>query len=74
MKDKLPNGRTKKGQEHYVLGYIRRHGGASIFWITENQRRACAVQRLQDSGEIVREMDSPSDLYPWCVFTVRTST
>ncbi len=44
--------RTKKGQEMLVIDYIKNNGGFSIFWVTENQKRAHAAERLEKSGKI----------------------
>ena len=48
------NLRTRAGQERSVIEQIRESGGFSIFWATETQRRACAIERLQKRGEIRR--------------------
>ena len=58
-------------EESKVLAEVTRLGAVSIFWITENDSRAAAVQRLQDSGLIVRCRDDSRDRYPICVFRVR---
>lgn len=68
--DHLPDYRTRLGQQHLVMARIRAHGGASIFWLTENQKRAHAADRLVADGFIMRRKDDPRDSYPWCVFTV----
>jgi len=60
------NGRTRKGQEELILIQIRQHGGFSIFWVTENQRRASAACRLEDAGKIKRLPDT----YPWCKYEI----
>lgn len=70
MDYKLFDKRTREGQEREVLGYVRTFGGLSIFWITDNQKRANAVQRLEDSGRIVRHMRSKRNKYPWCVYSL----
>ena len=54
--------RTRSGQEKSVIEQIREDGGFSIFWATETQRRACAIERLQKRGEIRRVGGS----YPFC--------
>ena len=44
--------RTREGQEYLVLEQIKKYGGFSIFWITENQKRAHAATRLDLRGVI----------------------
>lgn len=56
--------RTKIGQELSVIKQIRDDGGFSIFWATETQRRACAIERLQKRGEIRRVGGD----YPFCKY------
>jgi hypothetical protein len=56
--------RTRAGQEISVIEQIRDDGGFSIFWATETQRRACAIDRLQKRGEIRRVGGS----YPFCKY------
>lgn len=58
--------RTREGQEELVLRQLREHGGFSIFWVTDNQKRACAAQRLRDSKRII-PLDSQ---YPFCKYVV----
>lgn len=45
--------RTQEGQEEMILDYVRKHGGFTIFWITENQKRAHAAMRLEQSGRLI---------------------
>ena len=58
------NLRTRAGQEISVIEKIRDDGGFTIFWATETQRRACAIERLQKRGEIRRVGGS----YPFCKY------
>ena len=58
------NLRTRAGQERSVIEQIREDGGVSIFWATETQRRACAIERLQKRGAIRRVGGS----YPFCKY------
>lgn len=58
--------RTKEGQEAAVLRYVRAHGGFSVFWATEHQKRAHAICRLQDRGVLIRI----GGAYPWCAYRV----
>lgn len=44
--------RTHSGQERLILEQVIQNGGFSIFWITENQKRAYAGERLRKSGII----------------------
>ena len=60
----MPN---KKDYENQVINQVKKYGGASIFWITENQCRAWATQRLEDAGKIIRQKDQ----YPWCAFKIK---
>ena len=53
-----------------IIDQIREDGGASVFWITANQRRAAIVTDLEESGAIVRKRRNKLDRYPWCVFEV----
>jgi len=45
--------RTQEGQEEVILDHVRKHGGFSVFWITENQKRAHAAMRLEQSGRLI---------------------
>lgn len=58
--------RTKEGQETEVLAQVEKHGGFSVFWVTENQKRAHAAERLQDRGAIIRD----GGAFPWCAYKV----
>jgi|WetSurMetagenome_2_1015567.scaffolds.fasta_scaffold126327_2 hypothetical protein len=58
--------RTKEGHEEEVMAQVMRHGGFSVFWVTENHNRAHAAKRLQDRGAIVRD----GGAFPWCAYTV----
>jgi len=55
--------RTREGRRQEVLEEIRDYGGFSIFWVTENQLRACVAQDMQDSGEIIT--DNKTHGFPW---------
>lgn len=59
------DGRTREGYERQVLQQVMAHGGFSIFWVTENQKRAHAAERLVKEGRIVRTGGS----YPWMEFS-----
>ena len=67
----VADSRTINEQDRIALAFIKQHKVVSIFWITANQRRACAVQRLQDSGVIERMQKDRRDRYPYCVFKIR---
>lgn len=58
--------RTKAGQETEVLAQVEKHGGFSVFWVTENQKRAHAAERLQERGAIIRD----GGAFPWCAYKV----
>lgn len=60
--------RTKVGREEEILNEIREFGGLDIFWATENQKRACAVDRLISSGKIKRI--SYSDPFPFAQYEI----
>lgn len=60
--------RTRAGREAEVIERIRAWGGATVFWLTENQKRAHATERLEAAGRIVRDRSATNDKYPWCVF------
>lgn len=55
-----------KGQERLVLAEVRECGGFSLFWVTENSKRAEAAKRLIDRGVLVRGKDQ----YPWYSYTI----
>jgi len=47
---------TRADQETAVLSALREtHGYFTIFWATETQYRALALERLESRGEIVTE-------------------
>ena len=56
---------TRNGREAEVLGKIEAEKGFTVFWATENQKRACAITRLEKAGRISRiEIGQ----YPWCPY------
>jgi hypothetical protein len=57
--------RTRSGNEDMVRRQIEKYGKISVFWATENQKRAWAIDRLEDKGEIVRINPNPYH-FPWC--------
>jgi len=57
--------RTRQGREFEVLEQVRQFGGFPVFWATENQKRAHAIDRVSGSGQIVRQQ---GDLFPWCSY------
>lgn len=63
-----PDERTKEGQEELVLRQVRNHGGFSIFWVTENQKRACAASRLVERGVLVADKECS---FPWHSYKVK---
>lgn len=60
------DGRTREGQDSMVIEKIQGDGGFSIFWATETQRRACAIERLQKRGDIL----SVGGDYPFCKYVL----
>jgi len=57
---------SRHAKEAEVLMEVAKYGGFSIFWATENQQRAHAIERLIESGAIIRGEDS----YPWCAYRI----
>ena len=57
--------------EKAIIAFLQAHPVVSIFWVTKNQRRAKAIQFLQDRGVIQRMEDDPRDVYPMCVFSTK---
>lgn len=53
-----------------VLRRVREDGGFSVFWATENQTRARIIDHMVRLGEIVRLLDDPRHVFPWCVYRV----
>lgn len=60
--------RTRAGREEEIINAIRKDGGLSVFWATENQVRAGAVDRLIRNGTIKRIM--PIGQFPFCEYEV----
>ena len=58
-----PKGQTVHGQIRNILNQVERYGGYSIFWITENNKRASIATDMVDAGLIVKDKDTG---YPWC--------
>jgi hypothetical protein len=64
---KMQAPRPRKTEEEKVLGYLRETGGHfSVFWATENQRRANALDRLIRSGAIREDHLERGMNYPRC--------
>lgn len=59
--------RTRKGRETEVLAQVRKFGGFTVFWATENLKRAHAIERLTEAGHIRRKRGGS---YPWCPYKV----
>ena len=62
--------RRKTLAENKVLKQIRENKGFSVFWATENQDRARAIDRLQQRGIIAHNRKSKLDRFPWCVYRI----
>jgi hypothetical protein len=59
---KRHKGKTARDE---VIEQVRRFGGFSAFWVTDNQKRAKAADALQAAGVIVRtEMGQ----FPWAPY------
>ena len=54
--------RTREGQEQLVINQVKAHGGFSVFWVTENQKRAHAASRLSERGVLV---ETRKAVFPW---------
>lgn len=63
--------RTKKGREAEVLEQVRMYKGFTVFWATENQKRAHAICRLEGKKKIRRLLSHPRAHFPWCVYIIR---
>lgn len=58
--------RTREGREKEIIDRINEHGGFSILWVTDNQKRAVAADRLIARNVIIRQKDA----YPWCSYII----
>jgi hypothetical protein len=56
------DGRSREGYEREVIKQVRDHGGFSIFWVTENQKRAHAATRLVERGVLAEDRKCS---FPW---------
>jgi hypothetical protein len=59
--------RTRRGSELEAVEQVRRFGGFTVFWATDDMRRARALERLSDRGVIVRLRRQPRP-FPWCAY------
>jgi len=59
----VPSGNSMRGQMREILLQVKKHGGYSIFWVTDNSKRAGAATDLVDAGIIGEKSDAN---YPWC--------
>ncbi len=59
--------RTRYARETEVIKQVVANKGFSIFWATENQKRACAIARLARRGVI--EVVNGGE-YPWCRYRI----
>jgi hypothetical protein len=60
-------------EEIPVLRNVIFKGGFSIFWVTENQSRARAAERLERRSVIVRKKGKGFGQYPWCGYKLGTA-
>ena len=60
--------RTRSGREAEVLAQVKRFGGFSVFWGTENRIRASAICRLETAGRIRRKRKQRG--FPWCAYSL----
>jgi hypothetical protein len=61
--------RTRAGRDAEVLSQVETYKGFSVFWATENQKRAHAIGRMEASGGIV---GVPGSAFPWCGYKIGT--
>ena len=54
--------RTRAGRRAEIIEQVEKHGGFTVFWITENAVRASVGQEMLDRGELVSTRKSG---FPW---------
>jgi len=64
--------KKRRKVENKIFKRIAAYGGATVFWITQSQALARAMDELEAAGRVVRLMDHPQDRYPFCVYGIRT--
>lgn len=62
-----PNLSTREGREAEILDRIREYDGVTVFWVTDNQKRAHAMDRLETSGRVIRQGGS----FPWMTYIIK---
>ena len=62
-----PDGKTYAGQVKEILNQVKRHNGFSIFWVTENDKRASIATDIVNAG-IIESVESG---YPWCGWIIK---
>lgn len=66
--------KRKKRSQELVIDYLKRSNGiCTIFWVTETQARAIAVEQLERSGVLVRKRDKNGELkgiFPHMHYTI----
>lgn len=54
--------RTKAGRRAEIVSQVKKSGGFSVFWITENRLRAIVGTEMLKRGELIEHRKSN---YPW---------
>ena len=62
-----PNGKTYAGQVKEILNQVKRNNGFSIFWVTENNKRASVATDIVNAGVI----EPVASEYPWCGWRIK---
>lgn len=63
--------RTKAGRRAEIISQVKKFGGFSVFWITENHLRAIVGTEMLKRGELV---ESKKSEYPWHVLKIGNKT
>jgi hypothetical protein len=67
--------RRCEAAEAKVIEQIKKHGGFSIFWATENMDRARAIGRLhRKKGLIAPRKGKAYGQFPWCNYLIKKTT
>jgi hypothetical protein len=62
------NRNTRLGREEEVVRKVRMDGKFSVFWATESQKRAWAIERLLEAGVLMHVL--PESAFPYNAFRV----
>ena len=58
--------------QNRILQEVEFNGGFSIFWATETDERARAIEMLEKHGRITRKRGRGWGRYPWCGYKLNT--